>query len=153
MSQAGNLSVSSAIGPTFYDTITFDGISSGFSGSEAQWRQTGVQTTDATPTDLISLPIGEGEMIVLEARIGGFQSDFSDGIGSFVYVAARRAVAGNVTLIGIPVIDILESDANTDVTVVADTVGQNLKVQVTGVAAQTWNWVSTHSYHKVLTNA
>src|SRR3954469_15234940 len=134
-------------------TFQYDGISAGYTGSEAQMRQTGVQTTDATVTDLVSIPLSQGDLLVLEARIGGFQSDFSDGIGCWVYVAARRATGGNVTLIGIPIIDILESDSNTNVSVLADTSGQNLKIQVTGVAAQTWNWVSTHHYHKVLTNA
>jgi hypothetical protein len=138
---------------SFSGTMQYDGIAAGFTGSQAQWRQTGVQTTNATVTDLVSIALAEGESIILEAKIQGFQSDFSDAIGSRVLASARRATGGNVTLVGLPVIDILESDANTNVTVFADTVGQNLKIQVTGVATQTWNWVSTHNYHKVLTNS
>lgn len=150
LSTPGLVSTASA---SFSGTMQYDGIAAGYASSQAQWRQAGVQTTDATPTDLISIALAEGEMVILEARIGSVQSDFSDGFGSFVYAAARRAAGGNVTLVGTPIINILESDAATDVSVIADTVGQNIKIQVTGIAAQTWNWVSTHRYHKVLTNA
>lgn len=130
----------------------FKGVSN-YTGSEDFKLQAAVQTTNATITDLISVALAEGDMISIQARINGFQSDFTDAISGWVYAAARRGTGGNVTIVGVPVINILESDANTDITVTADTIGQNLKIQVTGVAAQNWNWVATYNYHKVLTNS
>lgn len=135
------------------DGQKFRGIAVGFTGSEDYTLQSSVQTTDDIPTNLISVSVAEGEMVTLFVRLGGFQSDFSDAISGSILAGSRRATGGDVTLIGTPVIDILESDSNTDVTVTVDTGTQALLIQVVGIAAQTWNWACTYNYQKVLTNA
>lgn len=131
----------------------FRGIGSGYTGSEDFKLQSSVQTTDNTPTTIISLALSEGQMVTIWARINGFQSDFSDATSSTVVVGARRATGGNITMISVPIIDILHSDTNTNVTASVDTGTQTLLIQVTGVTAQTWNWAATFNYQKVLTNS
>jgi len=132
--------------------MKFRGLASGFTGSEDFKLQSSLQTTNNTPTNLTSVSLDEGQMVVLEAKIGGLQSDFTDATGGTVICAARRGTGGNITLVGLPVFNILESDTLTDITVAVDTGTQTLNIQVTGVTAQTWNWVATYTYHKVLSN-
>ena len=131
----------------------FRGVAAGFTGSADFKLQSAVQTTDATVTTLISVALAEGEMATISARISGFQSDFTDSISAEVFVGARRPTGGNVTLNSIPIVNILESADGTDVTATVDTGTQTLLIQVTGIAAENWNWVSTYNYQKVLTNA
>jgi hypothetical protein len=131
--------------------LTFDGISTGWSNSEWHIRQSEVQTTDATVTPLVTIPLVEGEMITITATINGFQSDFTDALGSTVVMTAYRPTGGNVTQIGEEVINI---NATSTATVSADVnVGtQSMVIYVTGVAAENWNWISTHQYMFTKTN-
>jgi hypothetical protein len=149
--------VGTATPQTFFHLVgtdgqTFRGVASGFTGSEDLKMQAVIQTTNATVTTLISVPLAQGEMIGICARVNGFQSDFSDAIFGTVTVGARRATGGNITLIGNPVVDILQSDVATNISVAVDTGTQTLLIQVTGVSAQNWNWAATFNYQKVLTN-
>lgn len=99
-----------------------------------------VQTTDATTTKVLSIPVAELESIGFEGMLVGTQSDYSDQIVVKISGGARRATAGNVTLTGTTTVTILESDASTNATVTADTTNQNVDINAVGVAAQTWNW-------------
>lgn len=125
----------------------------GYTGSEYIQVKDVVQTTDATATDLVQISLGEDEMLMMEVMVNGFQSDFSDSISATVKCKFTRQTAGNVTSGPNPDIWISESDAATDVTIVADTGNQEATIQVTGVAAQTWNWVSYTRYFKTITNS
>lgn len=98
------------------------------------------QTTDATTTKILSIPVAELESIGFEGLLVGTQSDYSDQITVKISGGARRATAGNVTLTGTTTVTILESDVNTNATVTADTTNQNVDINAVGVAAQTWNW-------------
>jgi|GEM_PF-3245859 len=125
----------------------------GYTGSELIQVKDVVQTTDATPTDLVQISIDEDEMLVMETYLNGFQSDFTDSISACVRCKFFRQSGGDVTAGTNPDIWISESDADTDVTLVADTANQEATIQVTGVAAQTWNWVSYTRYFKTITNS
>jgi hypothetical protein len=108
-----------------------------------------VTTADATATDIIAIPLAEGEAIVLTGFLVGCQSDQSNAITAHFEACARRAAAGNVTLVGTPACRILEDDTNTNVTVNADTTAQTLDVRVVGIAAETWRWEAKYEYTKV----
>lgn len=125
----------------------------GYTGSELIQVKDVVQTTDATPTDLVQISLGEDEMVGVEVFVNGFQSDFSDSISACVKCKFFRQTAGDVTVGVNPDIWISESDADTDVSILADTANQEATIQVTGVAAQTWNWVSYTRYFKTITNS
>ena len=108
-----------------------------------------VQTTDATATVLLSIPLAEGEAVSGRAIITGSQDDETDALGAVVEFAARRASAGNVTLVGTAARNILESTANTDITVAANTTDQVFEIRVTGIAAENWRWEGFVDFVKV----
>lgn len=97
------------------------------------------QTTDATPTVLITESVAEDEMKTIRAVVNGFEDTKDDAAGAQVLITAFRDTGGNVTLVGTPVVDLNTSDAvNVDGTVDIGT--QTVRVVVTGIAAQTWDW-------------
>lgn len=98
-----------------------------------------VQTTDDTPTVLISRVVAEDELVTITATVNGFISTKDQAAGSRVFVTAYRDTGGNVTLVGSPVID-LNTTAAVDVNASVDTGTQTVRVIVTGIAAQTWDW-------------
>jgi len=132
--------------------LTFDGIATGWSDSQWHIRQSEVQTTDATVTALVSIPLVEGEMITINATINGFQSDFTDACGATVTLTAYRPTGGNVTQIGEEIINI-NSTSTATLTAGVSVGTQSLTISVIGVAAETWNWVSCHQYMFTKTNA
>lgn len=149
----GNATPSATLDIVGTEGQKFRGIAAGYTGSQDFKLQEAVQTTDNTPTTIISLALSEGEMATVWARINGFQSDFSDALSASVLFGVRRGTGGNVTILGNPIIDVITSDGNANVTATVDTGTQTLLIQVTGVTAQTWNWASTYNYQKVLTNS
>jgi hypothetical protein len=130
---------------------TYDGIAAGFASSQWQMRQSSVQTTDATKTTLVSIVLAEGEMVIINDTINGFQNDFSDALGATVSITAYRPTGGNVTQIGEEIINV-NSTSKADVTADVSIATQSVLIEVKGVAAETWNWVSTHQYMFTKTN-
>lgn len=132
--------------------LTFDGIATGWSDSQWHIRQSEVQTTDATSTPLVTISLVEGEMITINATINGFQSDFTDACGATVTLTAYRPTGGNVTQIGEENINI-NSTSTAIVSADVNVGTQSMVISVTGVAAENWNWISTHQYMFTKTNA
>jgi hypothetical protein len=131
--------------------LYYDGISSGYSSSYWVTRQFGVQTTDATSTAIVSIAVGQGQMVTIKAYINGFRSTFTDALGGEVLMTAYRPTGGNVTQIGE---EIINENSTTTATLEAsvDVGTQTVNIYVKGVAAQTWNWVTTFNYMFTLTN-
>lgn len=99
---------------------------------------TTVQTTNATPTTLYSLAVATNQAVTLYCDIIGATADYSAAIGGNVEATARRA-AGALTMVGAPVVNLNEdSSGSPDFNIVVS--GNNLIIQVTGVAATTYNW-------------
>lgn len=118
----------------------YDG--SGWSDVRGMTRVT-QQTTDATATAPTgaSVDIAEGEVIWVRAIVTGRIADLSAAIGGTVEGVFRRATGGNVTLVGsLTSTQQEDSAASPAFTLVADTSNQQVDVQVTGVASETWNW-------------
>jgi hypothetical protein len=131
---------------------TYDGIAAGWASSQWNMRQSSVQTTDATVTTLVSIALAEGEMVIINDTINGFQSDFTDAVGATVSITAYRPTGGNVTQIGEEIIN-LNSTSTSSVTAGVNVGTQSVIIQINGVLAETWNWVSTHQYMFTKTNA
>lgn len=102
-----------------------------------------VQTTDDTPTTLASVILNEEEMITLTAVVNGFISTFNQSTGGRILVTAYRPTGGNITLVGLPVVD-ENTTSTTSIDADVDTGTQSVRIQVTGVAAETWNWSTTY---------
>ena len=125
--------------------VVIDGITGG--GLNSTWRtcQAVAQTTDATQTDLIAILINAQEMVTITATVNGFKSTFDQSLGGTVTLSAYRPTGGNVTLVGM----VQTNFASTSTAVLDADVNigtQSVRILVTGVAAQTWNWVTTYSY-------
>jgi hypothetical protein len=124
----------------------------GFQGSDYTTNQGWVQTTDATVTTVDSFVLNEGEAVTVKGTVTGAQSNQTNAVGGDFLLEARRQSGGNITLIGVPIVNVNSSSAAT-FTVDVDVATQSIRVRVTGVAAITYNWTTTYSYQKMLTNS
>jgi hypothetical protein len=125
----------------------------GYTGSKREFAQSAIQTVNNSPTNIISIPLSEGEMISIEARINAFRSTYNEAYMSTVFTGARRAVGGNITVINSIINQLYDSAGNPVVTVSADIPNQKIVIKFAGETAKTYNVVSTYDYHKTLTNA
>jgi hypothetical protein len=131
-------------------TYQFTPVSAGFTGSQREFKQAALSTTDATPTFIFELGLNTNEAVSLNCRITGFRDDFTSALVGEVFYGARTA-GGNAIEIGPPVINILEDNAASP-SIDAEVNSTNMRVTVTGVAGQNWNWVASYDYHAVQTN-
>jgi hypothetical protein len=131
-------------------TYQFTPVSAGFTGSAREFRQAALSTTDATPTFIFELGLNTNEAVSLNCRITGFRDDFTSALVGEVFYGARTA-GGNAIEIGPPIINILEDNAASP-SIDAEVNSTNMRVTVTGVAGQNWNWVASYDYHAVQTN-
>lgn len=107
-----------------------------------QTASNNLQTVDATPATLnfIGLAVPANETIVVEAYVAALRSDAVQGAGYFLQGVYRNQ-AGTLHLIGAVVQTVIgEDNAAWDATLVIS--GLGVRVQVTGVAATTINWVA-----------
>lgn len=134
-----------------YTSSTLDGIAAGYADSEEVSLQGGVQTSDETVTEIAAITLAENTMVTVEARFNGFISDYSASCGGFLQYTARRVGAGAVE-VAEPIINIQEDSASAP-TVDADVNGNDVRLLVTGVNAETWNWTVSYRYHFTKTSA
>ncbi len=128
--------------------IVFRGLTAGFVVSTWHQAQNSVQTVNATPTVIISIVVPDSHMVTIKSYVNGFQSDFTDCVGGEIMITAYRPAGGNVTLVGGPFINVNFTDLvdTSDVDAQVDIATQTARILVIGVAAQTWNWVTTYFY-------
>lgn len=110
-----------------------------------------VSTMDATPTTAINFPMAAVPTVyVLDGLITAFNTTATAGAGYFFTAAARTTgVAG--TLISVPEFSTEFEEAgmaaaDVDITVV----GNNLRVVVTGIAANAIDWLAQFTYVQVI---
>lgn len=102
-----------------------------------------LQTTDATPATLCSIPAAEASAFRVAACVIGARDDYSASASRAITITARRAIGGDVTLVGAVVYDdALQEDSAGTPAIVADVdvTTQSIRVRITGIAAETWNW-------------
>ncbi len=133
--------------------MTSSFITGSFTGSQSVTMQAGVQTTNATTTNLFSVALNASESVTITGTITGATVDHTDTTGGFFFIVAKRdTVSGNVSLVGTPWI-MNSADSAGIISVIADIPSQSVIVQVTGLSSTNYNWDSTYSYQKVLTNS
>lgn len=108
-----------------------------------------IQTTDATVTDIVEIPLAEGKVISVDVDVIGRKSDGTDRAGYRITGTLYRNTSGNVILEGQTSYGSHESSAAWDVDIAADTTEQAVDVRVTGVAATTINWDAVVRYRIV----
>jgi len=107
-----------------------------------------IQTADATPVDLLSLAVAEGEAWNVSAQIvGRLVSDGSDRAVYNLQGCFYRNSAGNVTQEGATITHEIESDATWDADLVVDVGNQTVDVKITGPAAPV-DWRGRITYVK-----
>lgn len=124
----------------------------GYTGSEFHESTFSLTTTDATVTPICSIPVPSGYAVTVRALICGAQSDDTDAAGATAVGTAINA-AGTTALKGTPLYQIVESDASTNITITADDTTDTIRVNITGIAAQTWAWVAKVEWVAVDTSA
>lgn len=123
-------------------------------GSDYQLIQGDIQTLDDTPTLLArGVVVNEEEAVVVDGVIVASLPDHTAALAGTFFFGARRATGGDITTIatGGGASNIV-SDSAATFTVVADVPTQSVTVQVTGVAATTYNWTATYRFQKMLTD-
>jgi hypothetical protein len=107
-----------------------------------------VRTTDATATVAFSIPVPVLSGVQAKISVIGVKDDGTEGIGSEIITRARRANAGNVTLIGAnTAVGTAEDSAGTPTVVVnANTTTQALEVVVTGEVGKNILWTVGAEY-------
>lgn len=98
-----------------------------------------VQTVGAVTGDLFTFTVGEDESINIFANVVGAVSDYSASLVGTVNGGARRVAAGATALIGSPIASFNEDSGGAPLLDIVVS-GNDVIVQVTGVAAETWNW-------------
>lgn len=99
-----------------------------------------VQTTDATPTTISTIAIASDSAVNISAFVSGASADFSDVTGGSVQATVRND-SGTLTIVGtsLPIVN-ASTTGTFDITVS----GTNALVQVTGLAATTYNWTDRY---------
>lgn len=109
-----------------------------------------LQTTDATVTDSIALSLNEGAVVYIDVVVLAAETDETNRALYHLEGLFYRATSGNVTQQGSTVsITSIESDADWNCTLNADTTAQAVDVRVTGKASTTINWKVIVKYKKV----
>lgn len=99
-----------------------------------------VTTTDATPTLLAAIPVASNEAAEIEVSVIAPQSTYASAIGGKLTCIARNAGAGAI-VVGAPQGNLIYDSAGAPaLTFVAS--GSNININVTGVAATTFNWLA-----------
>ena len=98
-------------------------------------------TADATPRDVLKLPIAEGFAAAFEAVVSAAEHGNVDGERACYRVSGHvaRDYAGNVT-VQATTTTVYESTSTMDATAAADTTAQTLDITVTGKASTTLRW-------------
>jgi len=119
----------------------------GGTGLHENSRSAEVTTTNATATDAITVSLGEGQAMHIEASAIARGSGGDNGsyhVGALFY----RAAAGNVTREGPSTLkdSHFTATANWDFDILADTTNQTVDVRVTGEAGITVKWTVIANY-------
>jgi hypothetical protein len=103
-----------------------------------------LQTTNATTTSVSIFDIPDDTMIIIEGRITGYKSDFTEAIASF-YVGTFRKTGGVIVQVGTTSY-VTDNDFGVAPVIDLNTDGTNIIFDVKGGAATTINWTNSYEY-------
>lgn len=100
-----------------------------------------VQTTDATPTEIVSISVAESQAVVVSGRIVALRDSATEAVGANFWGCIHRPTGGSVQLVGFPSVDIVEnSSGNPFFQIVADTGNEAVSLRCVGEAGKTIDW-------------
>lgn len=138
------------VAPRITGTFTHDGISSGFSGSERIFGQVGSQVVGAVTGTATAITLAEERSMKIHARVLIAASDHTAAVTTEVTGLFRRALAGNIVMVGTTTPVTIGTTA-VSVTFGADTAAQAANLLFTGIAG-TYNFVAEYEYSKLALN-
>jgi len=112
----------------------------GTDATGSRWQNASVSTTDGTATTIYTLATNSNLAYRIVADIAGAQDDGSNSMGA-THSFTIKNVAGTVTEQGDA--SIQETDDSAGVSVSGAVSGTDYLIQVTGIAAENWNWEAT----------
>lgn len=105
-----------------------------------------VQTTDATPTEIVSIPVAAAKVITVQGKAVALRSDATEAAGGQFMGTFHRTTAGSVAIVGAEFVDWNDNSSGSPIlTLVADTVGEAISIRATGEAGKTINWRITYN--------
>lgn len=109
--------------------------------SEDIFVENTVQTTNATPTEIASIGINEAQAITVQGRYVGLRSDATEAVGGQFMGVFHRPTGGNVTVVGVSIVDQNENSSGTPYfSLVADIGNQAISLQCVGESGKTFDW-------------
>jgi hypothetical protein len=109
-------------------------------GGSRQETSPSVQTTNATETDLFTVPVPAGSSVTIRGFGSGIEDSTGDTYG-FDFLASARNQGGTTTLKGKTLTKQDPDLTGFDVDIDADDTGDTIRVRVTGVVATTVAWL------------
>ena len=109
--------------------------------SEQILQEATVQTTDAVPTEVVSIPVPNSSSVTVGGRFNALKSDATMAIGGSFLGVFHRPTASSVGLVGSVSLTIDDNTGGTpDFQLVADTGNEAVSLRCVGIAASTYNW-------------
>lgn len=130
----GNINILGANGVTVTGTPLNNTLTITINGAS----QATVQTTDATPTLLAAIAVAANQSVEITVNIIAPQNTYASAIGGRLTAVARNAGGGTV-IVGAPQGNLMYDSAGAPAVTFVASAG-NVNINVTGVAATTYNW-------------
>jgi hypothetical protein len=109
--------------------------------SEQILQQATVTTTNATPTEIVSIPVDESSAVTITGRYITLRSDATECAGGQFMGVFHRPTGGSVTLVPATLTDANDNSSGTPaLTLVADVPNEAVSIRCTGEAAKTFDW-------------
>jgi hypothetical protein len=100
-----------------------------------------VSTTNATPTQIASIPVPESSSVTITGRFIGLRDTATEAVGGTFRGEFHRPTGGSVAVIGIVQVDLDEdSSGSPTIDLIADTGTESASIQVTGEVGKNFNW-------------
>jgi len=100
-----------------------------------------VQTTDATPKEIVSLAVAESKAITISGRFVALRDSATEAIGGDFWGTFHRPTGSSVQIVGVPFISLVENSSGSPYfQLVADTANEAISIRCVGEAAKTIDW-------------
>ena len=104
------------------------------------------QTTDATPVELVSLPVIEGQAATVQGRAVAMRDDGTEACGGNFMGTFHRITSSSITKVGAEVINFNDNSSGSPIIqLVADTSNEAISIRAAGEAGKTINWTIVYN--------
>lgn len=109
--------------------------------SEEILAEATVQTTDATPTIIRSIPVAESQAITISGRIVALRSTATEAVGGSFHGTFHRPTGGSVQTVGVPTVNIDDNSSGSPYFQFnLDTIDDEIDLECVGESSKTIDW-------------